>query len=96
MECGVGWVRNVRKEEMCVCGTADVACRLLFLFFFIAEFCLHTFHAVSAKPLLTGDDGLSKEAQKNATIMFLALMRSQLASKRLLKVGFCHMMGAVT
>jgi hypothetical protein len=32
-------------------------------------------------------DALSKEAQRNATFMFLSLVRSQLTSKRLLKVG---------
>ena len=36
--------------------------------------------------VVPGEDGLSKEAQRNATVMFLSLMRSHLASKRLLKV----------
>ena len=36
--------------------------------------------------VVPGDDALSKEAQRNATFMFLSLVRSQLATKRLLKV----------
>jgi DNA-directed RNA polymerase II subunit RPB1 len=34
--------------------------------------------------VVTGEDALSKEAQRNATIMFSALLRSTLASKRVL------------
>jgi DNA-directed RNA polymerase II subunit RPB1 len=38
--------------------------------------------------VVPGEDSLSKEAQRNATFMFHALVRSQLASKRLLKVRY--------
>ena len=34
--------------------------------------------------VVTGEDALSKEAQRNATLMFIALLRSTLASKRVL------------
>ncbi len=37
--------------------------------------------------VVPGADELSREAQKNATFMFLSLLRSQLASKRLLRVS---------
>lgn len=36
--------------------------------------------------VVAGEDGLSREAQRNATTMFMALMRANLASKRILKV----------
>lgn len=35
--------------------------------------------------MVAGEDGLSKEAQRNATTMFMALLRGNLASKRILK-----------
>lgn len=41
--------------------------------------------------VVAGEDGLSREAQRNATTMFMALMRANLASKRILKVGFLFM-----
>ena len=37
--------------------------------------------------VVVGRDGLSIEAQRNATITFMALLRASLASKRVLKVG---------
>jgi DNA-directed RNA polymerase II subunit RPB1 len=37
--------------------------------------------------VVAGQDGLSREAQRNATTMFFAHMREHLASKRLLRVG---------
>ena len=36
--------------------------------------------------VVVGEDGLSKEAQRNATVMFMSLLRSNLASKRVLQV----------
>ena len=36
--------------------------------------------------VVPGSDGLSKEAQRNATTMFMSLLRANLASKRMLKV----------
>jgi len=36
--------------------------------------------------VVVGKDGLSTEAQRNATITFMALLRASLASKRVLKV----------
>jgi len=37
--------------------------------------------------VVSGQDGLSVEAQRNATIMSMSLLRANLASKRLLKVS---------
>jgi hypothetical protein len=37
--------------------------------------------------VVSGQDGLSLEAQRNATIMSMSLLRANLASKRMLKVG---------
>ena len=34
--------------------------------------------------MVTGPDPISKEAQRNATILFMALIRSSMASKRVL------------
>jgi hypothetical protein len=36
--------------------------------------------------VVVGKDGLSTEAQRNATVTFMALLRASLASKRVLKV----------
>ena len=35
--------------------------------------------------VVAGDDGLSREAQRNATLNFMALLRATLASKRVLR-----------
>jgi hypothetical protein len=37
--------------------------------------------------VVAGEDGLSREAQRNATVMFMSLLRANMASKRVLKVS---------
>lgn len=49
--------------------------------------CIQVQDLCSRLSVVVGEDGLSKEAQRNATIMFMSLLRANLASKRILRVG---------